>query len=92
MTWRMASIPIGVFRHRARTSRSEAEPLRHPVQAKLSHPFLGCSPALGLLVGHCVAIFAANSLNQGVAGVINVRVVDDVWVVHWPDLDGFGLG
>ena len=52
----------------------------HPLQAKLGHLFLSCSPALdktvGLLVGQRVVVLRV-LLNQGVAGVIDLRVVEE---------------
>ncbi len=67
----------------------------HPIQAKLSHLFLGRSPALdktvGLLVGHRVVVLRV-LLKQGVADVMDLGVFDDVPVIHRPELDGLGLG
>ena len=90
-----AETPVNLVEHGGLFWGDHLLEFGHPIQAKLSHLFLGCSPALdktvGLLAGHRVVVLRV-LLNQDVADVIDLGVFDDVSVIHRPELDGLGLG
>ena len=81
---RPCSRDAGRFGRTLRFSLGHLFEFGHPLQAKFCHLFLGANPTLhktaGLLVGQCVVVLRV-FLNQAVAGVIDLLVLDDVTVV-----------